>query len=103
MGFERREYFPGRAFAGAIVLSEACTGMGALPHPGQESLYVRLGHASGRRNYGRAGKAGRAGGAEGRGLICTRCSEQCPTHAKSSSSAEATTVSSPPSIWPKRD
>src|SRR5579863_4173476 len=60
MGSDGRQYFSGRAFARATFLSASSAGIRAVSHPDQESLYVRIGHASGRRNYGWARAAGGA-------------------------------------------
>src|SRR5690348_18500294 len=64
MGIERRQYFSRRTFFGAAFLFAPGFRMGPFSHPYQESLYVRVGNTSWRRNHGRAGKAGGAGGIE---------------------------------------
>ena len=53
VGIERRQHFSGRAFAGATFLPAAGGRLGAVPHADQESIYVRIGHASRRRHHGR--------------------------------------------------
>src|SRR5439155_9573248 len=96
--------------------------MGALSHSDQKSLYVRIGNASRRRDYGCAGAVGGTGGVERCELgmpLCTSVSfvvnefrlpqrtqrrteedtEECRTLAISSSSAVGITASSPLSIW----
>src|SRR5579864_1731766 len=69
MGPERRQHLSGGAFSRAAFLFASSARMGALPHSNQKPLYVRIGHAPGRRNHGWAGKARRAGGIEGWGVV----------------------------------
>src|SRR5256714_14973175 len=64
MGSERRQHFSRRAFTGATFLLTASLGVCPLPYADQELVYVRVSHASGRRNYGRTGAAFGVGSAE---------------------------------------
>ena len=60
LGLSGRQHFSGRTFAGATLLPASGAGIRAIPHPDQESLHVRIGHASRRRHYGWAWPAGGA-------------------------------------------
>src|SRR2546425_1269535 len=51
--FIGRKYFSGRADARTAFLSATRAGLGAVSFADQEPLHVRIGHASGRRDYGR--------------------------------------------------
>ncbi len=53
-GSERGQHLPGRTLARTVVLPAPRRGMGAIPLAHQESLHVRIGHASRRRHHGRA-------------------------------------------------
>ena len=64
VGIERRQHFPGRAFAGAAVLFASGAGLGAVPHTHQEPIYVRIGNTSWRRHHGRERAVGGAGNSE---------------------------------------
>ena len=66
---DRGQHLPGRALARAAVLQPAGPGLGPLPNADQGPVDVRLGHASRRRDHGRArpDRRARAPGREGRG------------------------------------
>ncbi len=66
-GPHRGQHLPGRALARAAVLQPPGPGVGPLPDADQGPVDVRLGHASGRRDHGRAG-ADRRARAPGRAL-----------------------------------
>src|SRR5262249_32879931 len=51
----RRQHLSRRAVARTIVLSSACSWLGAVPYAHSPSLHVWLGDASRRRHHGRAG------------------------------------------------
>ena len=59
-GLTRRQHLSGRAFARTTFLPAPGAGIRAVSHADQESLHVRIGHASRRRNYGWARTAGGA-------------------------------------------
>ena len=67
MGTDRRQHLPGRTLARTIVFPAPGCGMGAIPLAHQELIYVRIGHASGRRHHGRARTSGSARNSERRG------------------------------------
>src|SRR5688500_12225794 len=55
MGIVRGQYLPGRADARAALLPATRSGMGPIPHAGEEPLHVRGGDAPRWWNHGRAG------------------------------------------------
>ena len=74
VGAERRQHLPGRTFAGATFLFASCTGLGAISNAHQESVYVRIGDASGWRHHGRQRTTRRARNSErhqGSGIAMT--------------------------------
>ena len=56
----RGQHLPGRADDGSAALQPAVPGLRAVPRAGEGLLHVRLGHASGRRRHGGAGRQCRA-------------------------------------------
>src|ERR1700687_4981339 len=99
MGTERRQHLPGRTLARTTFLPASGARLGAVSHAHQESLHVRIGHASRRRHYGRQRTPVGARNSERRkGGI-----RPCPKRAMSSSSGAGTTVWLPPFISLKQD
>jgi hypothetical protein len=53
-GLSEGNIFPGELSLGQLFFLRPVAGVGAVPDADQEPLHLRLGGASGRRNYGRA-------------------------------------------------
>ena len=65
-GLTEGNIFQGELSLEQLVLPASRAGIRAVPHADQEPLYVRIGHASRRRNHGRARTTGGAGNLERR-------------------------------------